>query len=461
MEYQESIDRLLSLVDYERVRPSGPRQKRIFDLSRMDSLLERVSNPHLGRPAVHVAGTKGKGSTAAFCDAALSAAGYRTGFYSSPHMHTFRERIRLDREPVAAGTFAQLVEDLWEPQEWVSANSGEGPVSLFEFMTAMAFHCFKEQAADFQTIEVGLGGRLDATNVVQPNVCVITSISMDHTEILGDTLEQIAREKAGIIKPGAAVVVGPQQLGAAPEILAVCRERGTGAIVVGQDITWEETGRGPYGQSLTVRGRLDEYELDIPLLGTHQQENAAAAVAALEALMEQGWAIPGEAIVRGFGAVQWPCRMEVLCRTPLVVADGAHNAYSMSSLLASLPRYFDQPDLLLIAGFSRDKSVEDMVRLLAARRPRVVVTRSRHPRSTPPAELARRFRNEGLTDVVETASVKEAVEYSLQSARDGDLVLGAGSLFVAAEIREALLGIEPEVYPDLIPRDLRAPRDNS
>ncbi len=461
MEYQESIDRLLSLVDYERARPSGPRQKRIFDLARMDALLERLSNPHLGTPAIHVAGTKGKGSTAAFCDAALHAAGYRTGFYSSPHMHTFRERIRLDREPVSADVFAQLVSDLWEPQEWVSENSGEGPVSLFEFMTAMAFQCFHEQGADFQTIEVGLGGRLDATNVVRPNVCVITSISMDHTEILGNTVEEIAREKAGIIKPGAAVVVGPQQLGAAPEILSVCRQRGTGAIVVGEDVTWEEIGRGPYGQSLTVRGRLDEYPLDIPLLGTHQLENAATAVAALEALSEQGYPIPKDAIARGFAAVQWPCRMEVLSRAPLVVADGAHNAYSMEALLKSLPRYFDQPGLLLIAGFSRDKSVADMVKLLAARHPRVVVTRSRHPRSAPPADLAQKFRDEGLTGVVETASVKEAVEYALESAGDGDLVLATGSLFVAAEVREALLGIEPEVYPDLIPRDLRTPRADS
>ena len=458
MEYQESIDRLLSLVDYERARPAGPRQKLIFDLARMEALLERVSNPHLGTPTIHVAGTKGKGSTAAFCDAALSAAGHRTGFYSSPHMHTFRERIRLEGEPVDAGRFAQLVQDLWEPQEWVSENSGEGPVSLFEFMTAMGFCCFKEHEADFQTIEVGLGGRLDATNVVHPSVCVITSISMDHTEILGDTVEKIAREKAGIIKPGATVVVSPQQLGAAPEILAVCRERGARAIVVGEDVTWEDTGRGPNGQSLLVRGRLDEYSLDIPLLGTHQLENAATAVAALEALTEQGHAIPGDAIARGFGAVRWPCRMEVLSRSPLVVADGAHNAYSMASLLASLPRYFDQPGLLLIAGFSRDKSVDEMVDLLAARNPRVVVTRSRHPRSTPPADLAQKFRDRGLTGVVETTSVKEAIDVALQSAGDGDLVLGTGSLFVAAEVREALLGIEPEVYPDLIPRDLRAQR---
>lgn len=457
VEYRESINRLLSLVDFERVRPPGPRQKTIFDLSRMNVLLERLGNPHLGVPTVHVAGTKGKGSTAAFCDAALHAAGYRTGFYSSPHMHTFRERIRLDGEPVAENLFARLVEDLWAPQEWVSNESGEGPVSLFEFMTAMGFLCFQWEGCDFQTIEVGLGGRLDATNVVKPAVSVITSISMDHTEILGDTVEKIAREKAGIIKPGVPAVIGPQGLGATPELLSVCRERGCRPIVVGEDITWTDTGRSGRRQSLTVHGMRGEYPLDIPLLGLHQQGNAATAIGALEVLMDQGHSVPAGAVARGFAGVEWPCRMEVLSETPQVVVDGAHNAHSMASLLESLPRYFDYSGLVVIAGFSRDKSVDDMVSLLARDNPRVIVTRSRHPRSTPPGALAQSFRDCGVPPAYETGSVREAVEAALGLAGPTDLVLGTGSLFVAAEVREAMLGIDAEVYPDLIPRDLRTP----
>ena len=459
MEYQEAIDRLLSLVDFERVRPPGPRQKTIFDLSRMNVLLERLGNPHLGTPTAHVAGTKGKGSTAAFCDAALHAAGYKTGFYSSPHMHSFRERIRLDGEPVTEDLFARLVEDLWGPQEWVSEESGEGPVSLFEFMTGMGFTCFNREGCDFQTIEVGLGGRLDATNVVEPSVSVITSISMDHTEILGDTVEKIAREKAGIIKPGVPVVIGPQDLGATPELLAACRERDCRAIVVGDDIGWMETGRSGMRQSLTVHGIRGEYRLDIPLLGLHQQGNAATAVGALEVLMEQGHSVPSGAIEEGFSGVEWPCRMEVLSESPRVVADGAHNAHSMASLLESLPRYFDYSGLVVIAGFSRDKSVDDMVAMLAREKPRVIATRSRHPRSTPPGALAQSFRDCGASPAVETASVREAVEAALDLAGPNDLVIGTGSLFVAAEVRETMLGIEPEVYPDLIPRDLRTPRN--
>ena len=457
MEYREAINSLLSLVDFERARPPGPRQKTIFDLSRMNVLLERLGKPHLGIPTVHVAGTKGKGSTAAFCDAALGAAGYSTGFYSSPHMHTFRERIRLDGEPVMEDLFARLVEELWAPQEWVSNESGEGPVSLFEFMTAMGFACFNRERCDFQTIEVGLGGRLDATNVVEPTVSVITSISMDHTEILGDTVEKIAREKAGIIKPGVPAVIGPQGLGATPELLAACRDRGCRPIVVGEDITWTETGRSGRRQSLTVHGVRGEYRLDIPLLGLHQQGNAATAIGALEVLMDQGHSVPAEAVARGFAGVEWPCRMEVLSESPRVVADGAHNAHSMASLLESLPRYFDYSGLVVIAGFSRDKSVDDMVPMLARDKPMVIVTRSRHPRSTPPGALARSFRDCGAPPAFETGSVREAVGAALDLAGPNDLVLGTGSLFVAAEVREAMLGIEAEVYPDLIPRDLRTP----
>lgn len=456
MNYRESTDRLLSLVDHERVRPSVPRQKRIYDLGRMELLLGCLGNPHLGIPTVHIAGTKGKGSTAAMCDAVLYAAGYRTGFYSSPHLHRFRERIRLNTQPASEDQFAHLVADLWPYQEWVLANSDLGPVSLFEFMTVMAFHFYQAQQVDFQTIEVGLGGRLDATNVVQPGVCVITSVSLDHTAILGDTLDLIAAEKAGIIKPGARVVVGPQRPAARAVILSVCQQRQASTVMVGQDITWQPGSWDSTGQSFLVRGRMGEYRLRMPLLGAHQLENAASAVAALESLREQGHSIPGDAFAEGFAQVSWPGRMEVLARRPLVVADGAHNAYSMASLLESLPKYFDYSNLLVIAGFSRDKSIDDMVALLAEGGPTVITTRSRHPRSAPPQELAGLFRDRGLSRVAAIDSVDGAVARAMELAGPKDLILGTGSLFVAAEVREALLGIEPELYPDLLPPDLRA-----
>jgi dihydrofolate synthase/folylpolyglutamate synthase len=324
-------------------------------------------------------------------------------------------------------------------------------------MTGMAFQCFAQERADFQVIEVGLGGRLDATNVVLPQVSVITSVSLDHTAILGDTIAEIAAEKAGIVKPGAPVVIAPQSPEARTVILAICAERTAPAIQVGTDITWRGEAADSHGQTFTVQGRLGEYRLKTPLLGAYQLENAATAVGAFEVLQEQGYALPEAALASGFGRVSWPCRMEVLDRSPLVVADGAHNPYSMQNLLESLPKYLDYRRVLLVAGFSRDKSVEEMVGLLAAGNPRVFVTRSRHPRSVPPASLAAQFRSQGVTKVTETASVAEALAQARSEAQPDDLILGTGSLFLAAELREAVLGIEPELYPDLLPPDLASP----
>ena len=452
MEYQESIDRLLSLVDHERDTHASPRQIAIYDLRRTMALLERLGNPHTKARTVHIAGTKGKGSTAAFCDATLHAAGYRTGFYSSPHLHSFRERIRRDTIPISEADFGALVEQVWPHQRRVTDNAGLGPVTLFEFMTAMGFQSFANGNVDFQTIEVGLGGRLDATNVVDPTVCVITSISLDHTAVLGDSLAQIAVEKAGIIKPGSSLVVAPQSPEAGSAIDQVCRRLGVRPIQVGRDVTWEAGTADAGGQFVSVQGRLGRYELKIPLLGTHQLENAATAVAALEVLREQGHAIPDEAVQQGFAGVSWPCRMEVLSSSPVIVADGAHNVYSVEALLDSLPRYFSYRRLLLIVGFSRDKNVEEMVKRLSRAGPLVFATGSRHPRSLAPGSVAALFRGSG-TATVEASSPKEALAGALDEAGEDDLVLATGSLFVAAEVREARLGIEPELYPDLLPLD--------
>jgi dihydrofolate synthase/folylpolyglutamate synthase len=482
VDYPQAINALLSLVDHERTAMLGspvPRQKRIYDLGRMQALLARLGNPHLAARTVHVAGTKGKGSVSAICDSVLHAAGYRTGFYSSPHLHTFRERIRRDTQPIGEAQFAGLVEQLWPHAQRVEADTDLGPVSLFEFMTGMAFQCCAQDRVDFQTIEVGLGGRLDATNVVRPDVCVITSISLDHMAILGDTIAQIAAEKAGIIKPGVTVVIAPQSPEALAVVLAACRERdarpiqveaipgilaggktsppGQGNPRVGVDVTWQPGESDITGQEVSIQGRLGVYQLRMPLLGSYQLENAATALAALEVLREQGHAISDQAIRQGFAAVFWPCRLEMLSRTPLVVADGAHNPYSMAALLESLPRYLDHRRLVAVVGFSRDKNVAEMVRLLARRAQVVYATRSRHPRSAAPAALAAEFQALGAR-AVESPSVAEALSQALAQAQPGDLVLGTGSLFVAAELREAVLGIPPELYPDLLPPDLRAPQ---
>ena len=445
MQYSEAIANILSLFDSERARVDGPRQKAIYNLERMEEFLDRIGNPHRRVPAVHIAGTKGKGSTAALCDVAFHAAGLSTGFYSSPHLHTFRERMRRNCQPVSEDEFAGLVADIW-PLRNDAAND---VVTLFEFLTGMAFHCFDQARADVQTVEVGLGGRLDATNVVAADVCVITSVSMDHAKILGDTIGEIAADKAGIIKPGCIPIIAPQRAEAMASILDACNRVGVEPVLVGRDVTWEPRGSYLGGQYLTVKGLLGSYELDLPLLGDYQMENAATAVAAIESISRvQGFDMSAESLVEGFRSVSWPCRMELLARAPLVVADGAHNDYSIDKLLESLPHYFEYERLLVIAGFSRDKNVDAMVDSLAPAADLAIAAQARHPRALGAEELSDMLKERGAETVI-APTPSEALELARAEAGSRDLVLATGSLFLAAEVREAALGIEPETYPSL------------
>ncbi|MDE2842909.1 MAG: bifunctional folylpolyglutamate synthase/dihydrofolate synthase, partial [Chloroflexota bacterium] len=452
-DYGEAVAYLLALVDHERQTPFLPRQKRIYDLRRVTGFLESLGNPHLATPAVHIAGTKGKGSTAAMVDAIAAASGYRTGFYSSPHLHTFRERIRLDGAPVDEGRFAELVALLAPVAGRLEQETDLGAVTLFEFMTAMAFQCFARERVELQTVEVGLGGRLDATNVVQPEVCAITSISMDHMAILGDTLEEIAGEKAGILKQGIPAVVGPQRPEALAVVLDAAKEKGAPVVQVGEDLTWELIEADANGQSALIHGRLDNYCVKIPLLGSHQLENAATAVGIAEVLIGKGWQISDRSIRKGLAQVSWPCRLEVLDRRPWMVSDGAHNVYSMETMLHSLRRYFQYDRLLVVAGFSRDKSVGGMAEALSPEADMVIATRSRHPRSMAPKSLADLMRQAGIQRTGQSDTVSQALELARGEAGPNDLILVTGSLFVAAEAREEALGIEPELYPDLLAPD--------
>ncbi len=454
-DYRQALDRLLNLIDYERVT-SSKRTRVRYDLSRIGALLSRLGDPQKGLPTVHIAGTKGKGSTAAMCTNVLSRQGYRTGLFTSPHLHTFRERISLDGSPVSEAEFAGLVEEVWPALVWVGENAGHGEVTMFEALTAMAF-CYFRAKADVQVIEVGLGGRLDTTNLVEPTVCAITSLSLDHTSVLGDTIEAIAGEKAGIIKPGVTVVTAPQAPGAMAIIESACRRQQARLIRAGDDVTWTRESHGSWGQALTVRGRLGEYPIRMPLLGTHQLENAATAVGVLEALIEANLPVSPAAIARGFENVSWPCRMEVLSESPLVVCDGAHNDDSAARLRRSLNEYLDFQRVTLVVGVSSDKNVNAIVRELAAIEGacsgaplRVIATRSRHPRSLPSRDVAEAFRlaEPGL-DVSAMEGVGLALSRAMADRGPDTLVLATGSLFVAAEAREALKGIEPELYPEL------------
>ena len=439
MNYHEAINYILSFTDYEKL-PASLYMAASFDLRRMAELLERLGNPHLASPAIHIAGTKGKGSTAAMIASALSAAGYRSGLYTSPHLHTFRERIAIDGEMIAEEEFSALVERLQPEIDEVNRHHNYGEITTFEILTALAFACFSGQRVDFQVLEVGLGGRLDATNVVTPRLAVITSLSLDHAEVLGDSLAKIAREKAGIIKPGAVVVSAPQPGEAAEVIREVCDRNGASLIEVGRDITWKKLTSNMAGQSFEVRGKKGSYQLAIPLIGGHQLENAAVAVAALEAL-----AIGAEDMARGLAQVRWPGRLEILRDKPLFLVDGAHNADSARRLREAIEEYLNFDRLILIAGASSDKDIAGMLGELAPISSLIVVTRSRHPRALAPALILDEMERQGVKGEL-AESVSSAAERALAVAGPDDLICATGSLFVAAEAREYIKGIPFEIY---------------
>lgn len=448
MIYREAVHYLLGLADWERlVAPSGQRPR--YDLRRMEALAERLGSPHRVVPTVHITGSKGKGSTSAMVASILTAAGYRVGLYTSPHLHTFCERIRLGLEPVSQQDFADLVEKVRPAAEAVGREGVWGRVTTFEFLTAMAFVGFREAGCAFQVLEVGLGGTLDATNVVPaPLVSVITSISLDHTHILGDTVAKIAWDKAGIIKAGSRAVTAPQAEPALEQIRLRASAVGAPLTEVGRDYRWV---RGPWdleGQHFALYGPNGHLEAWIPLLGEYQLENAACALATVDNLRQRGVAVDQDAVIEGFRRVCWPARLEVLRRRPLVVADGAHNPYSVRRLCEAVKGYLGPRRVLLVFGASSDKDIPGMAEALVCLAPRVFLARSRHPRSTPVERLKEVFTSYGL-EAVPCRSVLEALQQALGEARENDLVLATGSLFVAGEAREALLGIAPEVYPEL------------
>ncbi len=434
MDYQQAVDYLSSYTDYE-VVPRLAHDAANYDLRRVEELLSRIGNPHLKARSVHIAGTNGKGSTAAMIASVLAAAGYTTGLYTSPHLHTWRERIRVDGELISEEEFTGGVTRLQPEVEEVNRKATYGRLTTFELLTTLAFDHFAGKAVEFQVLEVGLGGKFDATNVIIPEVGVITSISSDHTEVLGGSLAEIAAEKAGIIKPGSIVVTSPQTDEVDRVIRETCLNRGAGLVRVGSDVTWQSLGFDLNRQLLQVKGRMDSYRLSVPLLGRYQLENAAVAVAALEVLAEKGFDISKGSIADGLAQVDWAGRLQIVSRHPCILVDGAHNPDAAGKLRESLEQYFDFDKVILVIGVSDDKDIAGIVSQLVSRFKKVIVTRSRHPRAMEPARLEAEFARHGVEAEV-VNDVPAALSRAVSLADDKGLVCVAGSLFIVAEAIE-------------------------
>lgn len=434
-DYLQALRTIFQRADFERgERP--PYAARNWRLGRVAELLAALGDPHKRYPSVHIAGTKGKGSTTAIVESILRAAGYRTGMYTSPHLHTFRERIRIDGQPISEQEVISLVSRL-RP---LLAERPE--VTVFEIITAMAMRSFCERQVDWGVLEVGLGGRLDATNVLQPAVTAITSISHDHMGVLGNSLAEIAGEKAGIVKPCVPVVSAPQRLQAARVIERISTERGAPLVRVGNDWTWEALETSDLGQTFTLyrRGQAVIEHAFLPLWGEHQLENAAIAVAIIWTLREQGIGISQEAVLEGLAQVSWPGRLELLHSEPAVVVDGAHNRYSIERVLDALSVALPERRLRVVFGASRSHLPDRMLVALRSATDRILLTRAAHPKSTPLEELSATAEALGF-EWSTHATVAEALQEGLHESEEQNTLLVIGSLFVMAEARQAWTAI--------------------
>lgn len=444
--YQQSLDYLYSFVDYSLTHNLRFSPEK-FDLARMHDLMARLGNPHQKYPVIHVAGTKGKGSTAAMTAAALQAAGYRVGFYTSPHLEDFNERIQVNGQPISRADLVMLVDQLRPHAAAIER------ITTFELTTALGFMYFAHAHVDVAVVEVGLGGRLDATNVVTPLVSVITSLSYDHMAVLGNTLAQIAAEKAGIIKPGRPIVLAPQKEEARLVVEQIASERSAPLTQVGKDLFFAPWSHSLDGQTLLIwspaeQSLVDEYiesdghsnwqpiRLTIPLLGHHQIENAATAYTALQAANAAGLSISDAAIQQGLLQTHWPGRFEILRRDPPLVIDSAHNRDSALKLRLAVEDYFPGKPVVLLFGASEDKDIAGMFAELMPRVWQVIATQSVHPRAMPPEQLVALAHQFGVRARV-VLPLEAALEQALQTAGPDALVLGTGSIFVAAAIRSA------------------------
>ena len=441
--YQQVLSDIFSHVDYSRTRQI-PYNASTYNLERMHQLCERLGNPQDRFPSVHIAGSKGKGSTAAMTDAILRAAGYRTGLYTSPHLHSFRERMRVNGQLISQERLVELWERLRPHAKALEQTT------TFEIITALAFMHFAEPVVDWAVLEVGLGGRLDATNVVQSQACAITSLSYEHTDLLGHTLSLIAFEKAGIIKKDVPVVVGPQSSEAMAVIEDVASEVGTRLWRVGEDWRYRIRQSTDRGLILDINGPDAHLkDLQIPLVGEHQAANATVAVALIQSLRNNGVAISEDAIRQGLFETYWPGRLERLSDEPLVVLDSAHNHHSADRLQKAL-ELFPYRRLILLFGASADKDIEGMLEVLAKDAAAIIVTRSFHPRAADVEMLAQLARAVApATPVHITDDALPALELAEALAEPGDMILVTGSIFVVAATRESWLTLHPDTFsPD-------------
>ena len=416
--YQQSLDYLYGLEKFGM----------IFGLTQVERILEAIGDPHREVQAIHIGGTNGKGSTAAMMASILQKEGYRVGLYTSPHLIRFTERIKVNGKEIEKEEVAALTG--WM-RERIEASGITPPFTFFDFTTAMALLYFKQRMVDLAVLEVGLGGRLDSTNVVDPLISIITNIAKDHEEQLGKSILKIAGEKAGIIKKGRPLITAATQ----PQVLRlfskVCREKGAPYFRVGKEFQYVQSGEGKFNYEGLHRKLWSIY---LNLLGFHQIINATTALGATEVLEDLGYTVSNDAMIEGLKEVEWPGRLEMVCFSPRVVLDGAHNPAGALVLKESLKKEFQYHHLILLIGMMKDKDIESVLHLLAPRANHLILTRPHIDRAAPPTSLKKALGQKGKrAEIIE--DLKEAIDKGLAMTKEEDLLCITGSLYTVGEAR--------------------------
>jgi dihydrofolate synthase/folylpolyglutamate synthase len=442
MTHAEAMQFWFGRVNYEQRSPRFGD----FKLERMHGLLRLLGEPQQRYRIVHVAGSKGKGSTAALVASILQQEGYRTGLFTSPHLVHVEERFRVAGAPIGRSELTALLREVEEATR--RAPGLERELTFFEIATAVGLLHFARRRADLAVLEVGLGGRFDSTNVCRPVVAALTSISLDHTQVLGTTLTDIAREKAGIIKPGRPTVSGVGGAEARAVIRDVCRQRGSRLVEIDTDFSYRHVPariaadrQRPAQVQVTTRQRCWP-ALELALIGAHQAANAAVALAVVEELQRQGLAIGDRAVAAGLAQVRWPARLEIVGHRPLQVLDCAHNVASAQALVAALGESFSLSAggrrLLIFAG-SRDKDLAGMLAVLAPHFDRLYLTRFQtNPRSASSEELMELLPRDKRSRAVLCSGALDAWRQASTEAAVADLICATGSVFLAGEMRALL-----------------------
>jgi dihydrofolate synthase/folylpolyglutamate synthase len=460
--YEEALDYLYSFINFERKKLDRYMASKL-DHTRPRRLLDALGAPYTQFPAIHIAGTKGKGSAAAICAFALRAAGYKVGLYTSPHLQEFRERIRILTPDDANGRIpkTQFIQQINK----IRALEAQFPdITWYEILTAIAFLHFADSDVDIAVVEVGLGGRLDATNVLTPLVSVITRLSLDHTALLGNTLRQIAYEKGGIIKPGIPVISANQEPEAMQELLTIAAKRESPISIVGKDWEYEGTATStssvqavphqPSHQTLTIIHSPAPNlipagsQFDLPLAGAHQLENATVALAALQQVQPHFPHLSLKTMQDGIASVKWPGRLDIVHpgdeQTPMLLVDCAHNPDSAHKLRAALLHSFHYNKLWLIFGAPADKDIPQILADLLPLAHQTIVTTASHPRSATPQQLAEISTNLGF-EVTAVSNLSTALTTAWQQAKPGDLICVTGSIVVVGDLLNQWEGLKSQL----------------